>query len=81
MCSSFLFYFPGAKYFRDLAGKYDVREIKYPSYFMLKKTAQCMASFDNPSQHTFNLACSDMIVKDQSVVLMMAVGKCTMINH
>ncbi len=32
-----------------------------------------MAAFDSPSQHAFNIACSDVILKDDSIILMMAV--------
>src|ERR1700690_3531555 len=56
-------------------GVLDVQGKQIPIVFHIKKdsTNKWIAAFDSPSQHAFNLACSDVIVKDDSVILMMAI--------
>ena len=46
-----------------------------PIVFHIKKdsTDKWIANFDSPSQHAFNLPCSDVILKDDSIILVMAI--------
>ena len=48
-----------------------------PIVFHISKDSsnKLVASFDSPSQHAFNLPCNEVIVKEDSVILMMAVLK------
>jgi uncharacterized protein len=56
-------------------GSLDVQGNQIPVVFHIKQDSikKWIASFDSPSQHAFNLACSDVIIKDDSIVLMMAI--------
>jgi pimeloyl-ACP methyl ester carboxylesterase len=56
-------------------GTLDVQGNQIPVVFHIKKdsTNKWIAAFDSPSQHAFNLPCSDVIIKDDSIILMMAV--------
>ncbi len=56
-------------------GNLDVQGNEIPIVFHISKNiaAKFIASFDSPNQHAFNMPCSDVIVKEDSVILMMAV--------
>jgi len=56
-------------------GSLDVQGNQIPIVFHIKKdsTNKWIAAFDSPSQHAFNLSCSDVILKNDSVILMMAI--------
>jgi uncharacterized protein len=56
-------------------GVLDVQGKQIPIVFHIKKDSsnKWIAAFDSPSQRAFNLACSDVIVKDDSVILVMAI--------
>jgi uncharacterized protein len=55
-------------------GSLDVQGNKIPIVFHIKKDSsnKWIGSFDSPSQHAFNLPCSEVIIKEDSVILMMA---------
>lgn len=56
-------------------GTLDVQGNQIPIVFHIKKdsTNKWIATFDSPSQHAFNLPCSEVIVKDDSIILIMAI--------
>ena len=56
-------------------GTLDVQGNQIPLVFHIKKdsTNKWIAAFDSPSQHAFNLPCSEVILKDDSIILMMAI--------
>ena len=56
-------------------GSLDAQGNQIPVVFHIKKdsTDKWIASFDSPSQHAFNLPCSEVIMKADSVILMMAI--------
>jgi len=56
-------------------GNLNVQGNQIPIVFhILKDSANnSTASFDSPSQHAFNLPCSQVILKDDSIILMMAI--------
>lgn len=58
-------------------GSLSVQGNEIPIVFHISKdsTKKLIASFDSPSQHAFGLACNDVIVKDDSVILMMDILK------
>ena len=56
-------------------GNLDVQGNQIPIVFHIKKNSsnKWIAAFDSPSQHAFNLPCIDVIIKDNSIILMMAI--------
>ena len=56
-------------------GTLDVQGNKIPLVFHIKKDSsdKWIGSFDSPSQHAFNLSCSEVITKEDSVILVMAI--------
>jgi pimeloyl-ACP methyl ester carboxylesterase len=56
-------------------GSLEVQGNQIPVVFHVKRdsTHQWIAAFDSPSQQAFNLSCSDVIVKNDSVIFMMAI--------
>ena len=56
-------------------GSLDVQGKQIPIVFHIANdtTSKLIASFDSPSQHAFGLQCSEVILKEDSVILMMAV--------
>ncbi len=56
-------------------GTLDVQGNQIPIVFHIKKdsTGKWVAAFDSPSQHAFGLPCSEVILKDDSIILMMAI--------
>jgi uncharacterized protein len=56
-------------------GNLDVQGNQIPIVFHIKKDSlnKWLSSFDSPSQHAFNLPCSEVILKDDSIILMMAI--------
>ena len=56
-------------------GTLDVQGNQIPIVFHIKKdsTNKWISTFDSPSQHAFNLPCSEVIVKDDSIILIMAI--------
>jgi hypothetical protein len=55
-------------------GNLNIRGTQIPIIFHIAKdsTNKLKASFDSPSQRAFNLRCSEVITKDDSITLMMA---------
>jgi uncharacterized protein len=56
-------------------GNLNIQGNQIPIVFHVAKsgTNKLTASFDSPSQHAYNLQCNEVILKDDSVILMMAV--------
>ena len=56
-------------------GTLDVQGNQIPIVFHVKKdsTDKWKAAFDSPSQHAFNLPCSEVITKDDSIIFVMAI--------
>ena len=56
-------------------GTLNVQGNQIPLVFHIKKdsTDKWIAAFDSPGQHAFNLPCSEVIIKYDSIILMMAV--------
>jgi uncharacterized protein len=56
-------------------GNLDVQGNQIPIVFHIKKDSlnKWMASFDSPKQNAYNLACSEVILKNDSIILMMAI--------
>ena len=72
----FLFFTSGAQNITGTwQGSLDVQGNQIPIVFHIKKdsTDKWRASFDSPSQHAFSLPCSDVIIKNDSLILMMAI--------
>ena len=72
----FLFFASQAQNFTGTwEGALDVQGNQIPIVFHIKKdsTNKWKAAFDSPSQHAFNLPCSEVIVKDDSIILIMAI--------
>jgi uncharacterized protein len=58
-------------------GNLNVQGNQIPVVFHISKDSanKSIASFDSPSQHAFNLPCSEVILKDDSLILMMDIIK------
>jgi pimeloyl-ACP methyl ester carboxylesterase len=58
-------------------GNLNIQGTQLPIVFHIAKdsTNKLIASFDSPSQHAFNLPCNEVNIKDDSVILMMAMIK------
>jgi len=58
-------------------GNLNVQGNQIPIVFHISKDSanNSIASFDSPSQHAFNLPCSQVILKDDSIILLMAILK------
>lgn len=58
-------------------GNLEVQGIKIPIVFHISKdsSGKLTASFDSPKQNAYNLACSGVITKDDSVILLMPIIK------
>jgi len=58
-------------------GSLDIQGNQLPIIFHIVKdsTSKLTAKFDSPSQRAFNLPCSEVIIKDDSVILMIALIK------
>jgi hypothetical protein len=72
----FLFFTSGAQNITGTwKGTLDVQGNQIPVIFHIKKDSsdRWKAAFDSPSQHAFDLPCSDVILKDDSVILVMAI--------
>ena len=56
-------------------GTLDVQGNQIPIVFHIKKDSsdKWKAAFDSPAQHAFDLPCSEVILKDDSIILMMAI--------
>jgi hypothetical protein len=56
-------------------GNLDVQGNQIPIVFHIKKDSlnKWIAAFDSPKQNAYNLACSEVILKDDSIILMMAI--------
>jgi pimeloyl-ACP methyl ester carboxylesterase len=56
-------------------GNLNIQGNPLPIVFHIAKDGsnKLIASFDSPSQHAFNLPCSEVIIKDDSIILKMAV--------
>ena len=56
-------------------GNLNVQGNPIPIVFHIKKDGinKWIATFDSPSQHAFNLPCSEVIVKNDSIILIMAI--------
>ncbi len=58
-------------------GALQIQGTEIPIVFHITKdsTGKYVASFDSPKQKTYNIACSDVIIKEDSVILMMQILK------
>ncbi len=58
-------------------GSLNVQGNQIPVIFHISidSTNKSKASFDSPSQHAFDLPCSEVILKDDSIIIMMAIIK------
>lgn len=77
ICSLIILFF--ASKAQDISGTWqgtlDVQGNQIPIVFHIKKdsTNKWKAAFDSPSQQAFDLPCSDVIVKEDSIILIMAI--------